>query len=269
MDRTAEPLDAAALRAALVGPWAQLDVVSRTGSTNADLIAAAAAGAPDRTVLVAEYQEAGRGRMTRGWSSPPGAGLTVSVLFRPAGVPPYRLGWLPLLTGLALVDTVRTCTAAPCGLKWPNDLLLGSGQRKAAGILAEVADGVGGAVVVGIGLNVAAAPPDEPGATCLAAEGAPDADRAAVLVTLLTRLVEREAAWRDDGGDADSSGLRADYRAACASLGSEVRVELPGGMVTTGVAEDVDRDGRLLVLDGTGTRRAIAAGDVVHLRPAG
>ena len=61
MNVTARPLDAEALRAAVVGPWAQLDVVERTGSTNADLMAAAAAGAPDRTVLVAEHQEAGRG----------------------------------------------------------------------------------------------------------------------------------------------------------------------------------------------------------------
>ncbi len=74
MNVTARPLDAAALRAAVVGPWAQLDVVERTGSTNADLMAAAAEGVADRTVLVAEYQEAGRGRMTRTWVSPPGSG---------------------------------------------------------------------------------------------------------------------------------------------------------------------------------------------------
>ena len=88
-------------------------MVERTGSTNADLIAAAAAGAPDRTVLVAEYQDAGRGRLARSWVSPPGSGITVSVLLRPAGVPPSRFGWLPMLAGLAVLDTVREFSAAP------------------------------------------------------------------------------------------------------------------------------------------------------------
>jgi BirA family transcriptional regulator, biotin operon repressor / biotin---[acetyl-CoA-carboxylase] ligase len=268
MDRTVDPLDVAALRAAAIGSWTQLDVVAQTGSTNADLLAAAAAGAPDRTVLVAERQEAGRGRLGRRWTSPPGAGITLSVLLRPREVPPVRFGWLPLVAGLAVLDAVRDCTTAPCGLKWPNDVLLGAGQRKTAGILAEVGDG-GAAVVVGIGLNVAAAPEDEPAATCLAAEGAPAVDRTAVLVTLLARLAQRESAWRAAGGDPEVARLRADYRACCVSLGSEVRVELPGGEALLGMAEDVDVDGRLLLVDPAGRRRAVAAGDVVHLRVAG
>ena len=193
MNVTTQPLDAGALRAALVGPWAQLDVVERTGSTNADLLAAATAGARDRTVLVAEYQEAGRGRMTRSWVSPPGTGLTVSVLLRPVGVPASRFGWLPLLTGLAVLDTVRRFSSAPAGLKWPNDVLIGEREpRKVAGILAEVADARGPAVVIGIGMNVGATPPDQPFATSLAAEGA-RVERHAVLVALLTNLAEREA----------------------------------------------------------------------------
>ncbi len=270
MNRTTQPLDVGALRAALLGPWCQVDVVARTGSTNADLMAAAVAGAPDRTVLVAEHQEAGRGRLARSWVAPPGSGLTVSVLFRPAGVSASRFSWLPLLAGLAVLDTVRAFTAAPAGLKWPNDLLMG--ERKVAGILAEVADpssrvGGGPSVVVGIGLNVDAAPPDQPGATSLVAEAGRGIDRATVLVELLTRLAEREAAWRGGRGDPDTTRLRADYRAGCASLGSRVRVELPGGTSVTGVAEDVDADGRLLLLEPGGHRRAVAAGDVVHLRP--
>lgn len=268
-----EPLDVHALRRELrgpVGPYAALDVVGRTGSTNADLLAAAAANAPDRTVLVAEHQDAGRGRLARSWESPPGSGLTLSVLWRPHGVPADRFAWLPLLAGLALLDTVRGLTDAPAGLKWPNDLLLGARQRKAAGILAEVATGPGGpAVVVGVGLNVAAEvtelPPD---ATSLAAEGVRGLDRTAVLVALLHRLAEREAEWRAGGGDPDSSRLRADYRAGCLSLGTRVRVELPGGAARTGMAEDVDRSGRLLLLDATGHRGTVAAGDVIHLRPA-
>jgi BirA family biotin operon repressor/biotin-[acetyl-CoA-carboxylase] ligase len=267
MNVTTQPLDAGRLRDSLVGPWAQLDVVERTGSTNADLMAAAADGAPDRTVLVAEHQDAGRGRLTRSWVSPAGSGITVSVLLRPAGVPPSRFAWLPLLAGLAVLETVRQFSPAPAGLKWPNDVLIGREPRKVAGILAEVADAHRPAVVIGIGLNVAAAPSDQPFATSLAAESGA-VDRGAVLVALLSRLAAREAEWRDGRGDPERTRLRADYRAACASLGSEVRVELPGGTLITGIAEDVDPDGRLLLLDPSGHRRAVSAGDVVHLRPA-
>lgn len=260
MNRTAAHLDGDAVRAALGGVWPHIEIVESTGSTNADLLAAAAAGAPDRSVLIAEHQEAGRGRLARTWVSPPGAGLTVSVLLRPGTVPASRYGWLPLLAGLAALDTVRELTDLLAGLKWPNDLLVGAEPRKVAGILAEV---TGDAVVVGIGLNVGAAPEGQPTATSLVAEGA-DVDRAAVLVTLLRKLGEREATWREQRGDTET--LRGDYRAGCSSLGARVRVELPGGAVLTGIAEDVDADGRLLLLDDNGTRRAVAAGDVVHLR---
>ncbi|MHA6792873.1 biotin--[acetyl-CoA-carboxylase] ligase [Pseudonocardia bannensis] len=273
MTWVAPPLDPDALRAALVapgGPWAALDVVHRTGSTNADLLAAAAAGAADRTVLVAEHQEAGRGRLTRTWESPPGSGITVSVLWRAQAVPADRFGWLPMLAGLALLDTVREFCPAPAGLKWPNDLLLGPDQRKAAGILAEMTAVTGGGpgVVLGIGLNVGAPIEDLPfGATSLAAAGGTDVDRAEVLVALLRRLADREEQWRRAAGDAEATGLRADYRAGCLSLGAQVRVELPGGDAIVGMAEDVDAYGRLLLLGPDGRRRPVVAGDVIHLRP--
>jgi BirA family biotin operon repressor/biotin-[acetyl-CoA-carboxylase] ligase len=267
MDGTAEPLDTGALRAAVVGPWAQIDVLPETGSTNADLLAAAASGAPDRAVLTTEHQAAGRGRLTRSWVAPAGTGIAVSVLLRPSGVPPSRFGWIPLLAGLAVLDTVRACGVPSAALKWPNDCLVGEGRRKVAGILAEVADQVRPAVVLGIGINVTAAPPDTPTATCLRAEGG-TASRTEVLSTLLLRLAEREARWRESRGDPDASRLRADYRAGCASLGSQVRVDLPGGGALVGIAEDVDVDGRLLLLDEAGRRRAVAAGDVVHVRPS-
>lgn len=264
--------DAEALRRALVGPgrWALLDVVDATGSTNADLAAAAQANAPDRSVLVAEEQTGGRGRLTRSWESPRGSGITVSVLWRPAGVPVDRYGWLPMLAGVALLRAVHEVAPdVPAGLKWPNDLLLGRPGGKAAGILAETVatPGAEPAVVLGIGVNVGAAPGSVPGATSLATEGA-EVGRSALLVALLAQLVEWEARWRAAGGDADASGLRSAYRAACLSLGSQVRVEMPGGSSVVGVAEDVDPAGQLLVLEPDGHRRTVAAGDVVHLRSA-
>lgn len=266
MDGTAPPLDVGAVRAELTAAWARVDVVERTGSTNADLLLAAAAGAPDRTVLVAEQQDAGRGRLGRSWVAAPGAGLTFSVLLRP-GLPATGYGWLPLLAGLAVLSAVRAGSPG-AGLKWPNDVLVGADGRKVAGILAEVATAATGpAVVLGIGLNVTAAPP-ELHAAALADSGGP-ADRAALLVAVLGELARLDDAWRAAGGDPDVSRLRPAYRAACLTLGAEVRVDLPGGATLTGTAEDVDRDGRLLLLDRTGHRRAVAAGDVVHLRGTG
>jgi BirA family biotin operon repressor/biotin-[acetyl-CoA-carboxylase] ligase len=270
----ADPLDVVALRSELLapaGPVARLDVVARTGSTNADLLAAARAGAPDRAVLAAELQQAGRGRLDRRWTSPPGAGLTVSVLLRPSGVPTARWGWLPLLAGLALLRTVTELTPLAAALKWPNDLLLGPpggpAVAKCAGLLAEAdAGGAEPAVVIGIGLNVRNRRDELPdGASSLHAEGA-EVSRNALLAALLRRLLADEAAWRAAGGDPDAVGLLADYRAACATLGSPVRIEQPGGVSTFATASDVDGDGRLLVREQSGATRAVAAGDVVHLR---
>jgi BirA family biotin operon repressor/biotin-[acetyl-CoA-carboxylase] ligase len=261
-----QALDVDELRAALVGVVAELEVVERTGSTNADLLVAARAGAPDRRVLVAERQDAGRGRLDRRWLSPPGVGLTFSVLLRPRGVAPERLGWLPLLAGVALVDTVRGLTGLDAALKWPNDLLVGPGRAKCAGLLAEVA--APDAVVVGIGLNVASTAGQLPpgvAATSLRLEGA-DVARADVLVALLRRLIADERDWRAVDGDADLCGLRDRYRAACATLRSAVRIDQPGAERIVGTAVDVDHAGRLVVRAESGATRAVAAGDVVHLR---
>jgi BirA family transcriptional regulator, biotin operon repressor / biotin---[acetyl-CoA-carboxylase] ligase len=268
-------LDVTALRGELAGVVGRLDVVERTGSTNADLLAAARDPrdpAPDRAVLVAEHQDAGRGRLDRRWTSPPRAGITVSVLWRPDGVPPHRLGWLPLLAGVAVVDTLRAAgPGVAAALKWPNDLLVGPDGAKCAGLLAEAAPGAPGqvAVVLGIGLNVRTTREELPEgvhATSLLAEGL-DVDRGALLVALLRRLLAEEAGWRDAGGDPDGpSALRERYRAVCATLGQRVRVQRPGAEPLVGTARDVDADGRLLVAVDGGTTHPVAAGDVVHLR---
>ncbi|WP_245620599.1 biotin--[acetyl-CoA-carboxylase] ligase [Cryptosporangium arvum] len=233
--------------------WRDVQVVERTGSTNADLVAAR--GVPEGTVLVAEAQDAGRGRIGRTWTSPPGAGLTFSVLLRPMEVPRERWGWLPLLAGVACVAALPGVDAR---LKWPNDLLVGPDRKKAAGILAEA---TGDAVVLGIGLNVTLTadelPPDRPDTTSLALAGAPVLDREVLLAAILDELAARYADWR--AGDED---LRAAYRGHCDTLGREVRVSLPAGQTLEGVATDVDAEGRLVV----GTT-AVAAGDVVHVRP--
>ncbi|MEJ2885332.1 biotin--[acetyl-CoA-carboxylase] ligase [Actinomycetospora aeridis] len=271
------PLDADALRRTLVPrPWASLDVVAATGSTNADLLARATGpdAAPDRTVLVAEHQDAGRGRRERVWEDRAGEGLTFSVLLRPREIAPERWGWAPLLAGLALVEAVGRVSGVPAALKWPNDLLLGAEPAaKGAGILAEVGGGSGSdadggrALVVGIGLNVATPVADLPaGATSLVAEGA-DLDRDTVLVAVLRALADLDDRWRAAYGDVVAAGIVEDYRARCATLGREVSVMLPGDRRLEGRAVDVDRDGRLAVRTPDGDTTVVSAGDVVHVRP--
>jgi BirA family transcriptional regulator, biotin operon repressor / biotin---[acetyl-CoA-carboxylase] ligase len=272
-------LDADLLRARLVaprGPYAALDVVPSTGSTNSDLAGAAQAGAADRTVLIAERQTAGRGRLQRTWVSDPAAGLYLSVLLRPAGVPLARLGWLPLLAGIALVRLARDTAGVAAAVKWPNDLLAGEDRAKCAGVLAEVVGGADGpAAVLGIGLNVAQRRADLPSgagglpATSLAAEGAGRTDRTELAVALLAELATVESTWRAHAGDPVASGLLDAYRDVCGTLGQRVTVQLPAGGEVVGTARDVDVEGRLLVRADDGAVTAVSAGDVVHVRPVG
>jgi BirA family transcriptional regulator, biotin operon repressor / biotin---[acetyl-CoA-carboxylase] ligase len=258
-------LDQAALTAALSREsrlWRAVEVVERIGSTNAALVARAAEDAPEGTVLVAEHQDAGRGRMDRVWTSPPRAGLTVSLLLRP-DVPAARRGWLPLLTGVALAEAVGQVPGVRTALKWPNDLLAADGS-KLAGILAEAS---GGAVVVGTGVNVSTRPDELPeGASSLAMEVGRTVDRAPVLLEFLRAFERRYLGWTAALGDPVQSGLAHDYLAWCATVGTEVTVTLPDGSWLEGVAEAVDWDGRLVVRTPGGTVE-LASGDVRHVRP--
>ncbi|WNV74820.1 biotin--[acetyl-CoA-carboxylase] ligase [Geodermatophilus sp. DSM 44513] len=263
-DPARAPLDAPALAAALTsgsGLWRSLEVVAEIGSTNAALLDAAAGDAPEGTVLVAEHQVTGRGRLDRTWTSPPGAGLTVSVLLRP-DVPAARRGWLPLLTGVALAEAVGEVPGVRASLKWPNDLLAADGA-KLAGILAEVG---GGAVVVGVGLNVSTRADELPDtATSLALAAGHPVDRAAVLLGFLRGLERRYLPWTAALGDPVLTGLARDYLAWSSTVGSPVAATLPDGSVLEGIAESVDWDGRLVVRTAAGTV-ALASGDVRHVR---
>jgi BirA family transcriptional regulator, biotin operon repressor / biotin---[acetyl-CoA-carboxylase] ligase len=273
-DLSRPPLREGVLSRGLVVPdglWTQVRVVAETGSTNADLAEAARTGAGEGLVLIAERQRAGRGRLDRSWQAPERSAITMSVLLRPP-VPTARLGWLPLLAGVALVDAIDRVGGVEAHLKWPNDLLLGLGAGgfgKAAGILAEAVDG---AVVLGLGLNVSQRadelpPPSDPRAyppTSLALAGGPT-DRVPLVRATLRSVEHWYARWRDAGGDPDASGLRAAYRSHCVTIGLDVAVSLPGGGELVGNATDVDADGRLVVMAGDGVH-TLAAGDVRHIR---
>ena len=295
--QTPPRLDADALRRALTGgvdaPYTTVEVVDEIGSTNAELLARAAAGATDRSVLMAEYQASGRGRLGRPWTAPPRTQVVVSVLLRPGAVSPTLFGWLPLVTGLAIRDGLREAGGVDATLKWPNDVLVSG--RKISGILTEMTTVAGAgdfevrlpAVVVGVGINVSLTEEQlpVPHATSLALAGG-SVDRDAVALAVLRALALRHRQWREcerGSGSVISDELMASYTQACSTIGSDVRVELPGSVVRTGRAARIDREGRLVVVPHHGAdpggggahggdphgEFAVAAGDVTHVRGTG
>lgn len=267
------PLNAAALRRALVregGLWSRIEVVPRTGSTNSDLVDLAADGdAAEGTVLVAEEQTAGRGRIGRSWTAPARSGLFLSVLLRPADVPVARWGWLPLLTGVAVATGLSRAGGVDTALKWPNDLLVtvGGEERKAGGILLERAGE--DAVVIGIGINVTLREDELPVsmAGSLALADARVTDRDPLLRAVLRSLEDWYGRWRAAGGDPVDCGLQQTYAAGCATLGRVVRADLPGGRSLTGEAVAIDGDGRLVLATAEGVQEPVGAADIVHVRP--
>lgn len=277
-----------------------VQVVGTTGSTSTDLTGRASAGERGPVLLAARAQTAGRGRLGRTWQSPPEGSLSVSLLWTPP-TPRAAWTWAPMVVGLAVLDALADL-GAHAVLKWPNDVVVPvpddpaptwsdapdsadaadapdapdttdgpvgalTGLAKLAGVLLEVVTTPHGpALVAGVGVNLRpAAHPDASGDRRVAlSELVPDPAAAGfdpVLAALAGRLESRLTAWADDPG---AGTTRADYRAACSTLGRWVRVSTPGG-VREGHAVDVDASGALVVQSGEG-RTAVSAGDVEHVR---
>jgi BirA family biotin operon repressor/biotin-[acetyl-CoA-carboxylase] ligase len=217
--------------------------VVEAGSTNADLLVGAASR-PDRSVLVADHQTAGRGRLDRRWDAPPGANLLVSLLFQ---IVPSNPTELVRRVSLAAIDAGRYLgVVGDLRLKWPNDVLLDG--VKVAGVLAQ--RDATGAVVVGIGFNVGWSPDG-------AARLGERIDRTDLLAALLTSY---------DLLPSDADSLRVRYREELATLGQRVRAEMPVGDVV-GTATDVTVEGQLMVRADDGRVHQIDVADVTHLRP--
>ena len=279
-------LDLERIRTALADDFTTIDFVEKTGSTNTDLMQAT--NVADGTVLLADEQLSGKGRLGRSWTAPAGSQVIFSVLLLPESLD--RLGTLPLAAGLAVTDSIEGTV-----LKWPNDVHIDG--NKLCGILAEagpvgqafkaapkteltkvevgkaevnkaevnkaeVNKAVGGAapsarVVVGMGINVTLTREELPieKATSLALEGR-DTDRTELAITVLKNLRRRIVQWENQDPQ-----LLLDYRAVCSSLGQEVRLETPSGDVT-GHVDEIGEDGRIMVAG-----EYYSAGDVTHLRP--
>ncbi len=244
------------------GEW-DIHWLEEVGSTNTFVRDRARQGAPEGLVVVADHQTAGRGRLDRRWESPPGANLLASVLLRPR----CEGSDVHLCAGavaLAAADACREVAGIEAVLKWPNDLLVDG--AKLAGVLAEAefAGSTLSAAVVGIGINVAWPGPAEAGGTCLDDAGgtAQPVDRQVLLDHLLGALAPRCALLEEEDG---RRALADEVRLRCATLGQQVRVILVADELT-GRATAIDDAGHLVVETATG-RRAVSAGDVVHLRP--
>lgn len=240
--------------------------VAETGSTNADVLAWVAAGDPPGSVLVADYQAAGRGRLDRTWEAKPGDALLTSFLIDGPEVD----GLLPLALGLAALQVVHQRGAVSAGLKWPNDLMVG--PQKLAGILVEAvhADGSITAAAAGIGMNLLAAPTDAISLQ-VALEDPGNSEPATPVVgaEILHELCGAFDGWLDVLGQGTSgrSHFLDAYRDGCVTIGQQVKVDKIDGSSFDGVATGIDEDGRLLV-NAEGSVVAVQAGDVHHLRPS-
>lgn len=235
----------------------------QVGSTNDVALAAGQQGAAENFLVLTDEQTAGRGRLARRWAAPPGTCLLMSLLFRPPEPFAHHAARLTMACGVALVEAVETAAGLPAALKWPNDLIVTGpgGWRKLAGMLSEVglADGAPAFLVVGIGLNVAVRPADlptlSPNATSILAETGRTVSRVALLDTLLARV---EAWWAQLAQGIDPLPA---WRARLAWLGQTVAIHTPT-QTLTGVAEDVDETGALLLRLPGGAVQSFPVGDV-------
>jgi len=228
-------------------------------------------------VVVADYQSAGRGRLARQWRAPAGTSIAVTAVVPLPASRTADLGWVPLLSGMAMRAALADVAHVEGRLKWPNDVLVQEGAGglpdgpdgaapflKIAGILCEMSPG-GDQVVIGAGANISQERGELPveTATSLALCGAASVRREEVIVGYLAELGDLFRTWT--GGGAGLEALRTAYRSWCLTIGLEVDVHQPGGRVARGWATGVDDTGRLVVESG-GSSRAHAAGDVVHVR---
>ncbi len=244
-------------------PWAgQVQVLDTVDSTNTLAKKLAAGGAPHGTVLIADRQTGGRGRLGRSFSSPPGIGVYLSVILRPAAAP-RELLHLTAMAAVAAADAAEAVCGVRPGIKWTNDLILN--RRKCAGILTELSiqaeSGLVDYVVVGIGTNCNHRPSDfpedvRPMAISLREAAGRPVDRNAYAAALIRSLHAADAALLTG-----KAAWMARYAAGCVTVGQDVQVSV-GDTVRRAHADGVDGDGALLVTWEDGTRGVVNAGEV-------
>ncbi|CAB4712251.1 unannotated protein [freshwater metagenome] len=243
-------LDKALINSLTTQYW-RVSVVDVTASTQSALVTRANAGkVKPGDVITANFQRAGRGRMSRTFEAPKNTALLFSFYLKPARKK-EDWGWIPLIAGISVAQSLKNYKAT---VKWPNDILIN--EKKVSGLIAEI---TGDGVVVGIGINVGMTH-DElpvPTATSLAIEGVTDIDRNHLLANVLTEFESIFTAW--DQGDDSVADM---YKSLCGTLGTKVQIHYPNDLIEKGVAVDISALGELILDSGT----HVQAGDVVHLR---
>ena len=229
-------------------------------STNSFLKQKALEGAADGTVVLAEFQTAGRGRLSRSFQSPKGKGIYLSVLLRPK-LPPERIACVTAMAGVAVCNAVEKVCGVRPGLKWPNDPVMGN--RKLGGILTELVmmpDGTP-AAVLGIGLNVLQSEADfAPEIRAVATSVSMELGHAVAREALVAELVEQlERAYAALRRDVWSEWVRI-YREDCVHIGKQIRLIDPDGEQTA-TAVDIDETFGLVVEE-NGIRRTVHTGEI-------
>lgn len=254
----------------------QLHWLEQADSTNLEMVRISklpgGSELPHFTVVATANQTAGKGRAGRTWQAPADSALAISVLLKPQIAPNdlAHLGWLPLLAGLAMSQTVKQfLPLAQVGVKWPNDVQVGA--NKISGTLSELLPGHN-AVVIGAGLNLAQTSEQLPTATStsLAIEGANlSAQREVLFDSVLSAYLSHLRHWYSrfvtGNFNAVACGLQQAVTDDCITIGRTVRAILPGETELFGTAVGIDESGRL-VLDVNGVATTVAAADIVHLR---
>ncbi|HEU4503278.1 MAG TPA: biotin--[acetyl-CoA-carboxylase] ligase [Nitrospira sp.] len=255
----------------------RIELHERLDSTNREAVALGQAGVEHGTLVLADAQTAGRGRMARTWFSPPGMNLYASLVIRPTVDARHLaawLSWLPLMAALGAAEAIETVGSLSIEVKWPNDLLIN--ERKVGGILCEsgTAAGVGPFQVVGLGINVNGVPEDFPEdlrgmATTLRHESGGFIDRNRLIAQVLQELESCLEEFLQRGRER----IALAYRRRCTTIGRTVKALLADGTECIGVAQAIDLDGSLTLIEPSmkGNRaapvvRQLRAADIVHLR---
>jgi len=253
-------LDADRISCGLQTKWLGRDmrIFDEVGSTNAVALSLAR-DCPNGTVILAETQKEGRGRLSRPWASPPG-GIWMSLILKPK-MPLNLVYQINMAASVALCRAFSSMFCLDAGIKWPNDLLIR--ELKICGILMEVSAQVDRLdyAVVGLGLNAnnnLSGFPAEWRTTSLAAELGHDIDRCELICRILEEI---EVAYENMG----SKDIYEEWRSRSLTLNRQVRITSAAGDLV-GEAVDLAEDGALLLRTGDELKRVLA-GDCIHLRP--
>ena len=252
-DAPRAPLDRKAITGEISHYW-RVSVVEITGSTQDDLYhRATTSEGVSKSVIAAEYQSSGRGRLDRTFIAPATSALTFSLYIEPK-VEKEEWSFLTLLTGISICEALTLIDPKiSIGLKWPNDLIIG--EKKVGGIIAQATDK---GVVIGIGINVEMSHEELPveNATSLAIQGFANLNRNAIMSAILNHIEVNFQVWELGQSFIDQ------YRQLSVSIDKEVEVTLPGGALIRSKAVGISESGALLLENG----EAVTVGDVVHLR---